>query len=67
MSCNCINDLKISGKCSIDLVGNKLTIESNICACGQFEEEIEIKYCPIYGKEIESDATEILKVAKQKK
>ena len=37
---------------SMGLNGNKIDFDYNTCACGSFEDEITIKYCPICGKKL---------------
>lgn len=55
MGCNCIKDMnkKLKTSClDIALIDSCLNIEYSGCACGEFEEIIEINYCPICGKKI---------------
>ena len=37
---------------SMGINGNKIDFNYNTCACGSFEDEITIKYCPICGKKL---------------
>lgn len=55
MSCSCIEKInrELSTSClDIELINSYLNISYNSCACGAFEEEIKINYCPICGKKI---------------
>lgn len=59
MNCNCIKDInnKIQTSClHIEFINGCLNIEYTGCACGSFEENIEINYCPICGKKIIDEA-----------
>lgn len=58
MNCNCIKDMnkKLKTSClDIALIDSCLNIEYMGCACGAFEEIIEINYCPICGKKITNE------------
>lgn len=43
-----LNSMSINA--NLEIIDNTLYISSSICACGEFEEEIKINYCPICGK-----------------
>ncbi|MGL4451413.1 MAG: hypothetical protein ACRCTZ_09505 [Sarcina sp.] len=56
MSCKCIeqvNNKLTNGALDIALIDGFLDIEYKGCRCGEFEEFIEINYCPICGEKIE--------------
>ena len=46
--------LKPSGL-SVYKKDNKIVLDYENCACGAFEQEIEINFCPVCGEDLQGD------------
>lgn len=50
--CNGKKELTLKKGLDIGLSNNKLNFYFDICACGYFEDEFKINYCPMCGKKL---------------
>lgn len=51
--CNGKKKLNLQKGLDIELLNNKLEFYFDTCACGYFEDELKINYCPMCGKKLE--------------
>ena len=51
--CNDKKEITLEKGLDIGLLNNKLNFYFDTCACGYFEDELKINYCPMCGKRLE--------------